>query len=315
MARARQASHNAPTLTKPQGRLTLTTATPVMTAEAAAQTTIYYTPYVGDVIPLYNGTEWQNFVFTELSIAMAASANWAADSNFDLFVYNDAGTLRLVTGAAWTNGTTRAEALVRTNGIWLNNVSFTGRYGAASTVSIAASRATYVGTMRTTGTAGTTTWELGGAAAGGDPGALHLWNCYNRVEVAVLVQTTNASWTYATAAWRPYDGAASNVNVRVALTRGLNENAVTGMLNVTHYGGGSIDGAAGISLDSTTTIPTQSSYLPNAASALSNSAQFSAHVGIGYHYVQAMEYTGGATSTFYGISNPIQNGLYVRGMF
>lgn len=47
MARARQAAHNAPAVIPPQGRLTLTTGTPVMTAEAAAQTTIYYTPYVG----------------------------------------------------------------------------------------------------------------------------------------------------------------------------------------------------------------------------------------------------------------------------
>lgn len=107
MARARQAAHNAPAVIPPQGRLTLTAATPVMTAEAANQTTIYYTPYVGDLCPIYNGSTWNNTQFAELSIAMAASANWAANTNYDLFVANDAGTLRLVTGPAWSSATAR----------------------------------------------------------------------------------------------------------------------------------------------------------------------------------------------------------------
>ena len=43
-------------LLPPQGRLTLQSATPVMTTTQSAKTTIYYTPYQGDTLPLYNGS-------------------------------------------------------------------------------------------------------------------------------------------------------------------------------------------------------------------------------------------------------------------
>lgn len=306
----------------PQGRLTLTTATPVMTAEAAAQTTIYYTPYVGSVVPLYDGSSWTNTQFTELSIAMAASANWAANSNFDLFVYNDAGTLRLVTGAAWTNDTTRAEALVRTNGIWLNNASFTGRYGAASTVSIAASRATYVGTMRTTGSTGTTTWELGGAAAGGDPGKLFLWNCYNRVTVDVCVMDTTDSWTYGTSAtWRAYN---NNTNNSVACVFGLAEDGV-----FAHFAGVGLASATGraivgIGVNSSTALATGAAYGQNGSPTVGPQvhARYSSTPGLGLRTIYATEYTNDGTSAvnFYGdlginLSGSALAGLNVKGMF
>ena len=42
--------------TSPQGRLTLQTGTPVMTTTQSAKTTIFYTPYVGNKTPIYDGT-------------------------------------------------------------------------------------------------------------------------------------------------------------------------------------------------------------------------------------------------------------------
>src|SRR5689334_1222868 len=41
-----------PVETPPQGRLTLTSNTPVMTADATGQGTIYYTPYQGNQLPV-----------------------------------------------------------------------------------------------------------------------------------------------------------------------------------------------------------------------------------------------------------------------
>jgi hypothetical protein len=70
----------------PTGRLTLTSGTPVMASEAAAQTTIYYTPYTGAMLPIYDGTGWRERTFAELSLALAASANWASGT-----FYGDAG--------------------------------------------------------------------------------------------------------------------------------------------------------------------------------------------------------------------------------
>jgi hypothetical protein len=170
--------------------------------------------------------------------------------------------------------------------------------------------------MRTTGTAGTTTWELGGAAAGGDPGRLYLWNCYNRAQSYAQVQDSTSSWTYVTATWRPWDGAASNTNARVEFVHGLNEDSVTGVFGLTHYGGGTVDASAGINLDSTTATPTMVAYLPNNPGALSNTAHYKAVPGLGFHYLQAMEYSGGATSTFYGNNSvTLKPALSVWGMF
>lgn len=317
MARARQAAHNAPAVVPPQGRLTLVTGEPVMTSEQASKTTIYYTPYVGDRVPLYNGTEWENKLFSELSIAMAASANWATDKNFDVFVYNDAGTLRLVTGAAWTNDTTRAEALVRTNGIWLNNASFTGRYGASSTVSIAASRATYVGTIRTSA-AGTTTWEIGGAAANGDQIRLFLWNCYNRVAATYACRDTTNSWTDAAGTWGALN--ASNTN-RATFVRGLNEDGVWGDLSITVAPPVGNNAAVGVGLDSTAAVWTNSSCgvanASGAVNAAADSCAYSGLPGLGLHYIQAIQFSVAATATFYGDAGVtyFQEALTFNGMF
>jgi hypothetical protein len=130
----------------PQGRMTLLTATPVMISTQSAKTTIYYTPHVGDMIPLYDGTSMVPTQFSELSIATTDTtknpAAIGASKVNDWFVWNDNGTLRLSHGPDWTNDTTRSTgtALVRVNGIWLNNASITN--GPAAT------RGTYVGTTR-----------------------------------------------------------------------------------------------------------------------------------------------------------------------
>ena len=297
----------------PQGRLTLTAATPVMTAEAANQTTIYYTPYVGDLCPIYNGSTWDNTQFAELSIAMAASANWAANSNFDVYVYNDAGTLRLVTGAAWTNDTTRSESLTRVNGIWTNNASMTGRYGASSTVTVAANRGTYVGTIRTTGSTGTTTWELGGTAAGGDPGFLYVWNCYNRLPVSVGVGDSTDSWTYSTTTIRSWNNSTSN---RVTFVRGLNDDEMAAAFTSlhTHSGGAAI---ALVGLDSTSAMVGAPGNV-NTTSPNAVTSHWRGPPGLGMHYIQALEYSSGATGTFYGDAGAptlAQSKLHVSGMF
>src|SRR3954467_15935764 len=43
---------------EPQGRLTLTSATPVTTTDVTGATTIYYALHKGNHIPLYDGTNW-----------------------------------------------------------------------------------------------------------------------------------------------------------------------------------------------------------------------------------------------------------------
>jgi hypothetical protein len=285
----------------PLGRLTLTTAAPVMAAEAADQTTIYYTPYLGNVASLYNGTNWIRYNVAEVSIAMAASANWAADSNFDLYLFADSGTVRLVSGAAWTNATTRSESLARLNGLWTNNASMTGRYGASSTVTVGANQGLYVGTFRTTGAAGTTTWELAGSADGGNPTILYLWNMYNRVAVTTDNFDTTNSWTYNSVTIRSKNASTTN---RVTLVVGQNEEPCI-LVNSVRARADIIGGVLtiGWGLDSTTAFT--NAITTTEAHTAGNDTGFTGVImilpGLGMHFFQALEATSAATTgTFWG---------------
>jgi hypothetical protein len=95
---------------QPEGRITLTTATPYHTASVTAATTVYYTPAVGNLVPIYDGTNWGLSTFSELSQATtdATKSPAAAStfSNYDVFVWNDSGTLRATRGPAWTQAQT-----------------------------------------------------------------------------------------------------------------------------------------------------------------------------------------------------------------
>ena len=106
------------------GRLTLTSGTPVTTADVTAATSIYFTPYIGDRIAIYDGTRWRLYAFAELTLALGTLT---AALPYDVFIYDNAGTLTLE-ALAWTNGTTRATALVRQNGVWCKTGALTRRY-------------------------------------------------------------------------------------------------------------------------------------------------------------------------------------------
>lgn len=187
----------------PQGRLTLATATPVMTSTNSAKTTLYYTPYVGDQIPIYDGSSMTMTTFAELSIATSDTtynpAAIGASKVNDWFVWSDSGTLRLSHGPDWTSDTARSAgtALTMVKGIYLNNASITN--------GPAASRGTYVGTTRSNSSS-QLDWIIGAAASGGTAGVLGVWNAYNRVHIGSMAQDT-ASATYTSNTIRQYNGA------------------------------------------------------------------------------------------------------------
>ena len=106
----------------PQGRLTLVTATSVMTSDQSGKTTIYYTPYNGDLVPIYNGTTLLATPFTELSnvttessTGNAGPAAVANNSNYDLFVWNNGSTVTLTRGPPWTSDTSRGSGVGTTS--------------------------------------------------------------------------------------------------------------------------------------------------------------------------------------------------------
>jgi hypothetical protein len=274
--------------TPPQGRLTLQTATPVMTTTQSAKTTIYYTPYVGNKIPIYDGTNFAMTSFSELSVATTdttkSPAAIGASKLNDWFVWNDAGTIRVGHGPDWTSDTARSAGTVLTlvKGIWLNN--------AAITNGPAASRGTYVGTTLSNASS-QLDWQFGTTTL---PGLFGVWNCYNRRRVTSLVREVADSWTYATAAWRAYNNNGANGHRFVC---GLAEDAFTARF--TGHTSGANGGAVGIGYDvsnafsGTTAEANQATFCPLIA-------EFST-TALGNHAFLALEYAAtGATVTFYG---------------
>lgn len=273
----------------PQGRVTLQTLTPVMSTTQSAKTTIYYTPYQGIVCPIYDGTNMIPTTFAELSQTTTdntkSPAAVAATSIYDMFVWNDSGTIRCTRGPAWTNDTTRSAgtALVMVQGIWLNNASITN--------GPAASRGTYVGSVRSNGSS-QIDWIFG---ASGVAGFLGVWNMYNRVQVSTRAFDNTASWTYATNAGRQFDGSAVN---QVSFLSGLAEDSPNSSM-FTSVGVTANVGSqyiVGIGMDTTTSYDVRAVCVNPAAAA----ADFPMSCAngylpqIGFHYVSANE-TGDGT--------------------
>jgi hypothetical protein len=233
--------------TAPQGRLTLQTNTPVMVTDSSGLNTIRYTPYVGDRIPICDGTQMVMTGFTELSCTTTdttknPSAIGAAKIN-DWFVWNDAGTIRLGHGVDWPNDTGRfgPSGIQRINGIWVN--------AAAITNGPAAARGTYVGTTRSGGNDSLFYWRFGGT---GLQGAMEtyfgVWNCYNRVAVVGVVRDTSANYV-PPAGYRPLNNSVMN---RAYAIFGLAEDAVEVNLNAVVNSNATAGVAVGF--NSTTTI-------------------------------------------------------------
>lgn len=281
-----------------EGRLTLTSATPVMTSDVSASTSIFYALYTGNKIALYDGTSWVNTTFTELTNTTTDNtknpAAVANNSNYDLFVWNDAGTLRLGRGPAWTSDTARGTGagtteLERVNGILVNKIAITN--------GPAAQRGRYVGSVRSNGTA-TIDWKLGTSAAGGGAAFLYVWNMYNRVNVASQVRDSTASWTTTSTTFVSLDASTSN---RISFLNGLNEEGVSAQLRVFSTNAAAGQSASGIALDNTTTLAGSGGFGVSGASA--NNVQvgtYSGNPGLGLHFLQAIQLTQSGTGTWYG---------------
>ena len=97
----------------PQGRLTLESGVPVSSTDQTGKATVYYTPYLGNLVPVYNGSQFIGKAISELSNDTTQSstldAGAAAAGPYqiqDCFVWNNSGTNRLTRGPKWTASAT-----------------------------------------------------------------------------------------------------------------------------------------------------------------------------------------------------------------
>lgn len=284
----------------PQGRITLTTATPVMTATTVNQTTVYYTPYRGNLVPIYDGTNIIPTAFAEVSQATtdatkspAAAAN---NSNYDVFCWIDSGTNRCTRGPPWTSDTGRGTGagtteLVRVSGLWLNAVNITN--------GPSAQRGTYVGTIRTDGSA-QVDYDFGAVAANWTPASFGVWNAYNRVRVLTFIGDTTDSWTYNVATtWRAPNG--NTTTARISAVRGLNEDGVEATYFAVGGAGAATNMASGIGLNSTTAMAAGSNApfnsVPSTSGFGSMPASYNGLMGLGFNFLSAIEINSSTTAS------------------
>lgn len=249
-----------------QGRLTLTSGTAVTTSDVTAAGTIYFTPFKGNLISLYDGTRWKLFEFTERSLTF--SSDLTSGDIKDVFIYDNSGTLTLELSNAWTNDTTRSQSLTKQDGILVKSGAATRRY---------------LGTIRGTGTDTTEDSKT----------KRFVWNMYNQHPRGLLRNDSTTTWTYSSSTLRAANNSTDN---RVEILTGLSRYISLEVTVVYEHTSGGASGIVALDQDGTSAIDSQISTNMNVQVANQRSWMKGRWQGshIGYHFYQWVE---GLTST------------------
>jgi len=262
----------------PGGRLTLSTGVPVTTSDVTGATSIYYTPYVTNVIPLWDGARWRPVEFSQYTLALGTLTS---GHPYDVFAYLSSGALALEV-LAWSSSTARATAVTLQDGRYCKSGDKTRLL---------------LGSFLTTST---TTTEDSAAKR-------FVSNVYNRVQRKLFKSDATSSWTYSGTSKRYANNDSSN---KVELFSSLGD----AHLDLQMYGMGMSLGAdffsQGIGEDSASTYSSNSlnyqaggggTYLIPLASMLKMTP------AVGYHYYAWLEATGSAFgANFYSLNSGIR---------
>lgn len=268
------------------GRLSLSSSLAVSTSDLNNQTTLYFLPFNGSQIALYNGSSAWTYFTIGSSGASITNAGLSVDTNYDVFIYDSSGlTLELV---AWTDATTRATALVLQDGVYVKSGTTTKRY---------------LGTIRTV--------DDGGTAKFADTLAKRFtWNVQNRVMRPMQVLSATASWSYSTATWR---AANADNALRLQYVVGLSEIPVFASVGCSIYPAGSNAGSVGVGIDSTSANSAQKFGEAFGVAIIFTVAEYRGFPGIGFHYLQWLEYVRAGTVGFYGDTSTFYNQSSITG--
>lgn len=212
-----------------EGRLTLTSGVPVTTADVTGATSVYYTPYIGNRIALYDGTAtWNVRTFSEITISLSG---FTASKPYDIFAYDNAGVVTIET-LVWTDATNRATAIVKQNGVWVKSGATTRRLLGTIYINSSGGQTDDAFTKRNVSNATPT----------------------SRVRRPMRRLETTASWTYTTATWRQANAATANqLEFVVSVAEVPLSASVLAMAS--NDGAGRVFNV-GIGLDSTSTLAT-----------------------------------------------------------
>lgn len=245
-------------------RMSLVTATPLMSSDQTAKTNLYIMPYLGQIITIFDGSSFVGRAFTtEKVLALDSNSGHTnyhkAGELYDVFAYYDTGAVGHGTGPKWTTATLGSGArgagagtteLEFYGGAWVNKNSIVIRFGSNSgdTITIAARQATYEGTIRVSLVDG----QLNCHAAVGQSRTWDVWNFWNQVDVMLRGSDPTASWSYTTTTTRQSRADATN---KITPLMGLLGFKVSGQLaqSVSHASSGT-DARLGWGIDSTTVM-------------------------------------------------------------
>jgi hypothetical protein len=303
----------------PQGRLTLASNTPVMTADANNVNNVYYTPYTGNVIPLGPGGSWANYTFSQLPLAL--SSTYTTSGNvYDLCVfsnpYTNAPILSVVT-TPWASTASRGSSIgvaMSSTGILYESVSETTQFYTSATgpnLWTGIGYCTYVGSIYMTGNGETSVQFKPAAASGGSNNVVGLFNAYNRVRAQARSLDDNSSWTYASTTIRPADNSDSN---RITFLDGLGVINTDARYQSVLYPANQ-GGAVAVGFNSTTAFGDIVGAENSVSMVQYNSEEgkISAYPSLGLNYVQALEAANDTnTLTFFGTLSGWQtSGLFL----
>lgn len=266
-------------------RLTLTSATPIPTADVTGTNTIYFTPHVSGSIALYDGSTWTRRDTAEISILISGLTS---GKNYDVFAYWTGSAVALELSAAWTSDTARADAITRVNGVQVKSSNTTRLL---------------VGTIRTTGT-NTTEDSLK---------KRYVWNLYNRVRRNMTVADTTASWTQTNGTWRAANNTTTNHIVELVCGDTTEAEARVSVMagqtsNIGHC-------RLGIGVDSTTTDSAAMGGEVIAVGAYGErNAIWEGFLTPGYHYLAWLEQGENATTTWFGDNSAVNRNAKLRGI-
>lgn len=190
------------------GRLTLVSGDPLSEADTVGASTVYLTPALTNLTELYNGSGWTRYTFAELTLGLVASH--LADNNYDVWEFDNGGSLQIGTGPSWADGAAAGSDYARGTGAGstelemiegriVNKVAMTVRNG-ATTYAVAARAARLRGTIRMTANGQTEDSKS----------KRFVSNLHNAEPRPMQRSDTTDSWAYSTATWRMANG--SNLN-------------------------------------------------------------------------------------------------------
>jgi len=271
------------------GRIELQPTT-INTSNIVGATALYFNPHEGNKIGIYNQTT-DSFKIMGFNTVTANLSALTANTNYDVFAYDDDGNLNLQL-VAWASATNRASDIILIKGIfcWLSNP---GRR--------------YIGTIRTTAV----------GQCEDSTSRRFIWNTYNRRLKKLSALETVASWA-GVVNWR-----AANLNTtsgigRVEAVFGFPENT----FQSTHIGAfrGTINEANGVGVGVNSTS-VNSAELGGRQTSAGNYveqsiAKYSGVPAMGYSYFQRLEF-GGSSTTWFGSNPPgiIRAGMLAEGFF